>query len=97
MGSSWESSDLWLRRIFELDVAELQHLQDVALYLRVHHDEDAEIFLNGVRITALEGYTTGYRLEPMDLEAISLLREGQNLLAVHEAQTSGGQFIDGHE
>jgi len=70
------------------------HLQDVAVYLRVHHDEDAEIFLNGVRIAALEGYTTGYRLEPMDREAISLLRGGPNLLAVHVAQTNGGQFID---
>jgi hypothetical protein len=94
VGRSWESSDLWLRRTFEVDVAELQLLQDVAVYLRVHHDEDAEIFLNGVRIAALEGYTTGYRLEPMDREALSLLREGQNLLAVHVAQTSGGQFID---
>jgi len=61
---------------------------------RLTHDEDAEIFLNGVRVAALEGYTTGYRLEPMDGQAISLLREGVNILAVHVAQTRGGQFID---
>ena len=94
VGTPWESSDLWLRRVFELGASELEALQHAALHLRVHHDEDAEIFLNGVRVAALEGYTTGYRLEPMDGQAISLLGEGVNILAVHVAQTRGGQFID---
>ena len=90
----WESSDLWLRRTFELGTEEIQALQSALLYLRIHHDEDAEIYLNGVRIAALEGHTTGYRLESMDREAVGLLRAGLNVLAVHVGQTDGGQFID---
>jgi len=94
VGTPWESSDLWLRRNFELGAEELQALRSAFLYLWIHHDEDAEVYLNGVRVAALKGYTTGYRLEPMDQEAISLLREGLNILAAHVGQTNGGQFID---
>jgi hypothetical protein len=94
VGTPWESSDLWLRRSFRLDSLALGRLQRASLYLRIHHDEDAEIYLNGVRIASLEGYTTGYRLEPMDRDAAALLREGLNVVALHVSQTSGGQFID---
>ena len=90
----WESSDLWLRRTFVLGTEELGALRGAALHLRIHHDEATEIFLNGVRIATLEGYTTGYRLEPMDPDAAGNLREGLNVLAVHVGQTDGGQFID---
>jgi hypothetical protein len=94
VGTPWESSDLWLRRSFRLDSLALSRLQGASLYLRIHHDEDAEIYLNGVRIASLEGYTTGYRLESMDRDAAALLREGLNLVALHVRQTDGGQFID---
>jgi hypothetical protein len=94
VGTPWESSDLWLRRSFRLDSLALSRLQGASLYLRIHHDEDAEIYLNGVRIASLEGYTTGYRLEPMDRDAAALLREGLNVVALHVGQTGGGQFID---
>jgi hypothetical protein len=94
VGTEWEGSDLWLRREFELEGGDLSALQNGTLLLRIHHDEDAEVYLNGVRIAALEGYTTGYRLESLDEEAIGLLLEGGNSLAVHVAQTGGGQFID---
>lgn len=90
----WESPELWLRRAFELENEEIQALQSALLYLRIHHDEGAEIYLNGVRIAALEGHTTDYRLEPLDREAVGLLRAGLNVLAVHVGQTDGGQFID---
>jgi hypothetical protein len=94
VGTPWESQDLWLRRSFMLGAEELGALQGETLYLRIHHDEDAEVYLNGVRIAALEGYTTGYRLEPLDRDAVSLLRAGLNVLAVHVGQTDGGQFLD---
>ncbi|MGW8266257.1 MAG: hypothetical protein ACWGSQ_07810, partial [Longimicrobiales bacterium] len=91
---SWESADLWLRRSFELSAEALGALQGGDLYLRLHHDEDAEVYLNGVRIATLKGYTTGYRLEPMGPESIRLLEVGLNVLAVHVSQSRGGQFFD---
>ena len=38
--------------------------------------QGAGIFLNGVEIAALGGYSTGYRFYPMDREVVGLLREG---------------------
>ena len=64
------------------------------MYLRVHHDEDAEVYLNGQRVRQMQGYSTGYRDVPLTLEAAGLLRKGQNVIAVHCRQTDGGQYID---
>jgi hypothetical protein len=85
----WRSSDIWLRRNFELDTVQLHDLQ-----LVVHHDEDAEIFINGQRVAALTGYTTDYVEVPLDDQAKAALRLGRNTLAVHCRQTGGGQYID---
>lgn len=64
------------------------------LYLRIHHDEDAEVYLNGALLSTLEGYTSGYQLVHLDSEAAVLLTEGDNTLAAHLRQADGGQFID---
>ncbi len=90
VGTEWSGPAIWLRRTFDLP-------DDVAadsVHLCVHHDEDAEVFVNGTEIAALAGYTTDYVLEPLGVEARVALRPGQNTLAVHCRQTTGGQFID---
>jgi len=94
VGTPWEGSDLWLRREFDLSGTEWAGLQGAKLYLSVHHDEDAEVFLNGVQIATLEGYTTGYSLQSMAPDALGLLTTGLNTLAVHVHQSDGGQYID---
>jgi uncharacterized protein (UPF0264 family) len=45
-------------------------------------------------VAALEGYTTGYVLVPLDAAGRAALRPGTNSLAVHVRQTDGGQYID---
>jgi hypothetical protein len=52
------------------------------------------VYLNGTLISALEGYSTGYRLVPLDTEASLTLRAGENTLSLHVRQTEGGQYID---
>jgi hypothetical protein len=86
--TEWRSSDLWLRRSFTL--------RDVPddLHLRVHHDEDATAYLNGVLAAELAGYTTGYTIVPLTEAAHDALVPGANVLAVHVQQTDGGQYID---
>jgi hypothetical protein len=92
--TAWETPDIWLRRSFSLTEQAVAELADARLFLRIHHDEDAEIFLNGERIAALDGYTTGYGLAPLGPQAYTLLNAGDNTLTVHVKQTDGGQFID---
>lgn len=85
----WSRPQIWLRRRFELPPTDKQNL-----FLSVHHDEDVEIFLNGVLAAKAKGYTVDYELLPISTEAIDSLKKGENTLAVHCRQTRGGQYID---
>ncbi len=89
VGTVWNANDLWLRRAFMLEGP-----LPATPQLRIHHDEDAEVYLNGVLVASLEGYTTGYVLVPLDAAGRAALRQGANTLAVHVRQTDGGQYID---
>jgi hypothetical protein len=88
--TEWNTSDIWMRRTFELPAIPAEG----DLQLQVHHDEDAELYLNGHRIKSLEGYTSSYRLSHLGAGAKAALRTGRNTLAVHCHQTRGGQYMD---
>jgi hypothetical protein len=85
----WDSADIWLRRKFPLGNEDLRGLK-----LEAHHDEDAEIYFNGVLTAKLPGFITFYDRSDLLPEAVAALKPGTNTLAVHCHQTSGGQYID---
>ncbi len=89
VNTAWKSSDIWLRSNFILAAGELSGLK-----LRVYHDEDAEVYLNGVLAMKLPGFSNQYVEVGISPEAIAALRPGRNTVAVHCHQTSGGQGID---
>ncbi len=89
VGTVWNNGDIWLRRSFTLASGAL-----VDPVWRVHHDEDAELYLNGELVATMSGYTSGYVRVPLDAHAKSLLRTGNNTLAMHVHQTTGGQYAD---
>ncbi len=88
--TEWNTSDIWIRRSF--DLAELPSHGEVNLI--IHHDEDAEIFLNGQKVQELQRYTSSYMMLPLSTAAVQALRAGQNVIAIHCHQTQGGQYID---
>lgn len=87
--TQWNTRDIWLRRKFELAPAPKGDLQ-----LSVHHDEDAEVFINGVLARRLQGFTTSYETFPIRGAALDAIKPTGNVFAVHCRQTSGGQYID---
>ena len=62
--------------------------------LVVHHDEDAEVYLNGTLIKSLPGHVRHYVPSLLDAAARSALRAGENTIAVHCQQKTGEQYID---
>ena len=65
------------------------------LQFYAYHDEDVEIYIDGVLAATETGFTTGY--VPLEIRPLAraLLKPGaQVTLAVHCHQTAGGQNVD---
>ena len=91
--TQWRTDDIWLRREFSL--SSVPDAKDGSrLVLRIHHDEDAEVYLNGVRVSRLPRWTQAYEDVVLGEEALKALRTGRNVLAIHCHQNGGGQYID---
>ena len=90
VGTEWKSDDIWLRRSLVIPKADPAKLR-----LTIHHDEGAEVYINGVLAARLSGWTNGYAEEALSPAALKAIRWGhENMIAIHCHQTSGGQFID---
>jgi hypothetical protein len=62
--------------------------------LLIHHDDDVEVYLNGVLAASASGFIMRYKPFEISVAARQALRPGRNVLAVHCHQTIGGQYID---
>jgi hypothetical protein len=89
VGTEWNTTNIWLRREFQLPD---RHLTNPRLWLI--YDEDPEIYLNGVLALKRSGWTTDYDEAEITPAALATLKPGKNLIAVHASQTYGGQCID---
>ena len=89
VGTRWNTPDIWLRREVEVPVADLNNLE-----LWVHHDDDAQIYINGVLAAQMPGWTSSYDAFPLSSSAKAALKPGKNLIAIHCRQTVGGQYVD---
>jgi len=78
-----------LRREFNLGAEEISGAK-----LRLYHDEDTEIYLNGPLALKVSGFATDYREFDISPEAAGTLRPGNDTIAAHCHQTGGGQCID---
>jgi beta-galactosidase len=90
VATNWSSRNIWLRKSTPLDSIPTE----LALYM--HHDEDVDVYINGILATSQQGFSTGYKIVPLLDKAKRSIQLGTNLIAVHCRQTIGGQFIDVH-
>jgi hypothetical protein len=87
--TGWKTPDIWIRREMMLPDRKLNKPM-----LSVHHDEDAEIYVNGVLAATVAAYTVEYEQLDMTPEGQAAFKPGKNVVAAHCHQTMGGQYID---
>lgn len=85
-GTVWNSPSLWLRKTFSAGK------QVGNLALRVAHDGDTRIYLNGTLVYEKQG--RDYCIVNLDKKMRAALKEGANLLAVETNKGRRSQFFD---
>ena len=89
VGTTWQTEDIWLRREVNLPRQGCDKLQ-----AWLHHDEDAEVYINGVLALKAGGFVGGYGVIPLWPAGQAALKPGKNLIAIQCHQTTGEQYID---
>jgi hypothetical protein len=89
INTTWNSSDIWLRRSFTVGSEELAQLK-----LQLFHDEDVEVYMNGQLALEQPGFVQDYDEYDIAPAALAALHQGENTIAVHCHQTTGGQGVD---
>jgi putative heme-binding domain-containing protein len=92
INTNWSTGDIWLRREFVLPATKFD---PSTLQLLAFHDEDIEIFFDGILAARRSGFVTDY--QPIEIlpEARRLLKPAAKIVvAVHCHQRFGGQGID---
>ncbi|WP_251795748.1 MULTISPECIES: PVC-type heme-binding CxxCH protein [unclassified Arenibacter] len=84
----WGSPDIWMRK--EVSITD----EIIEPVLKIAHDDDYEVYVNGQLLIAEAGSTEDYKYIKLDSEKGQLFKKGKNLIAVHCTNTGGDQFID---
>ncbi|MES2733799.1 MAG: PA14 domain-containing protein [Bacteroidota bacterium] len=93
LGTLWNTSDIWLRKSFTL--SDITPAQFSKLCIRMIHDDDVEIYLNGVLACSRSSFMGNYAYYPFSQAALNALQLNQtNVIAVHCKQVFGGQSVD---
>ena len=85
----WTSKDIWIRRIFSYSGQNIDRL-----LLKLYHDDNVEVYLNGDKIYSKVGWTNDFELIPLSDNIKAKLKLGDNILAIHCANTAGAGWLD---
>ncbi len=89
-GTVWTGREVWARRTVSL----AGPLPTGKLVLLLWHDDDAEVYLNGVSLGKQAGANGQYDRFDVPAAARAALRRGDNVLAMHCANPQGGAHLD---
>jgi hypothetical protein len=85
-----DNSEIWVRREINVDT----DLADKKIWLEYSHDDDVELYINGVEVV-----NTGHKwrknvLTPLPDAAVQTLKAGRNVIAAHCLNRTGGALLD---
>ena len=84
--TKWNSDDLYFRRTFDID-----NVSATKKYLKLNHDDNVVVYLNGKIIYKKNGWVSDYIYVPIEG---GILKTGKNVLAIHCKNTAGGRHLD---
>jgi GH43 family beta-xylosidase len=87
IATNWKSDAIWMRNAFVYDKKSMGNLM-----LRINHDGATKVFLNGSLI--YESKDRNYFTWNLDGKATSLLKDGENVLAMNSQKGRNTNYID---
>ena len=88
-GTPFMGKDIWVRRSFSVPAGD-----NGQLYLKIRHDDNSEVYLNGQEIYRHTGWTHKFLYIPLTDAVKASLKKSGNVLAIHVANTAGGAYLD---
>ena len=91
--TDWTGKDIYIRRHFS--IGDLSEDEIKSLHLWMYHDDDCEVYINGVKAFETKGWTSAYCMQPISNEALATIKpNSDNIIAMHTYQDRGGQYAD---
>ena len=89
--TTWDSGEIWVRRAFQLDKADLAEVAAFKLELLA---DPTEVYLNGELTEQNTNYLVDYQSFDLAPKAIQSLHAGTNVISAHCRFTSRRQYFD---
>ena len=86
----WDSKDIWVRRTIELNKTNIDQL-----ILQLRHDDDVEVYINGIpAYSCKECYIGSIKEYKLSDEVKKSLKKGKNVIALHCINVAGNAWLD---
>ncbi|MES2826730.1 MAG: DUF4965 domain-containing protein [Bacteroidota bacterium] len=85
----WKKDEIWVRRSFNLN-----SVSSNKLFLKIRHDDNATVYLNGKEIYSKQKLEGKFVYIPIDDATKKLLKAGNNTLAIYAKNTGGPSYLD---
>ncbi len=91
----WLTKSIWIRREFILTEEQIKSINTNPLNLELRHDDDVEVFINGVPAYNCTGcYVSSIKEYPLNKILKSKLKKGKNIIAAHCINPAGNAWLD---
>ncbi len=87
--TNWTNAKIWVRRTFDLK----EDLSNSSILLEFSHDDDAEIFINGIQVVKTGGTGKNKRVKLNDA-VLKTLKPGKNVIAAYCFNGGANGFLD---
>jgi hypothetical protein len=89
--TEWKVPEMWLRKIFDYDGSKVKDL-----YIKAFHqfENETQFYLNGEPVAKSPEHSNAYTFIKLEEKAMSLLKPGKNILAVHTKSNGRRAYFD---